>query len=366
MDDVLVRMQQAEIPFFLESYSALDRYFRVKEPGDFHLLTDSTLVSLAKVFENLQYPGLPYEDACLQREGHRYVFRCVDNIDRSPPHPFTAQHLLYSVSRDAFLDPQGVYEDLRREHLVEAIAPIPAWLVIMEAAKLVSRYHYAIDDIVIDGRRRDFVPTDDALNELLTFLLSSRYPEKGLELLEKSGFVEAFWPELHAMTQVLHSKDYHPEGNVWEHTMESLRHRKSGDLRLSMALLLHDIGKPVAKRLKEKPFKNHADLGARISASFLRHLGFPLSFVRDVCFLVRYHMLPAALGKMPLYRIERILDSPLFPTLLELYRADLSSTFLGPEKYYEACRIYRTYQKKQKNPYQRLQRGRRVMDQRPT
>ena len=270
MDDVLVQMQQANIPFFLESYSALDRYFCIKEPGTFHLLTDSTLISLAKVFDNLQYPGLPYEDACLQKDEHRYAFRCVDSIDHSPPHPFTAQHLLYSVSRNAFLDPQGVYEDLRREHLVEATAPIPAWLVVMEAAKLISRYHYAIDDIVVDGRRRDFVPTDDALKELLTFLLSSRYPEKGLQLLEKSGFVEAFWPELHAMTQIPHSKDYHPEGNVWEHTMESLRHRKSSDLKLTTALLLHDIGKPVATRLKEKPFKNHADLGARISASFLR------------------------------------------------------------------------------------------------
>ena len=147
MDDVLVRMQQAEIPFFLESYSALDRYFRVKEPGDFHLLTDSTLVSLAKVFENLQYPGLPYEDACLQREGHRYVFRCVDSMEKPPAHPFTAQNLLYNVGRDAFFDPRGVYRDLRRDHLVAAGPAAPSWLTVMEAAKLVSRYHYETDDL---------------------------------------------------------------------------------------------------------------------------------------------------------------------------------------------------------------------------
>jgi len=362
MDEVLVQLQQVGISFFLESYSALDRYFRLTNHGSTHVLTDATLVDLAKSFESLEYPGLREVDACLQRREGRYIFRCVDSMKEPPRHPFTAQDLFYSVDRDAFFDPHGVYPDLRRSHLVPSLAAAPSWFTIMEAAKLVSRYHYEIDDLTLERRGTDVDLSDDAVRELLAFLLTSRYTEKGLRLLARHGFVEAFWPELHAMNRVEHSKDYHPEGNVWEHTLEALGHRKTTDLTLSMALLLHDVGKPVATRLKEKPFKNHAELGAKIASSFLGQLGFPLPFIRDVCFLVRYHMLPAALGKMPLFRIERILDSPLFPSLLELFRADLSATFRGPEKYYEACRIYKTYRKRKKNPYRRMERGKSVMN----
>ena len=70
-------------------------------------------------------------------------------------------------------------------------------------------------------------------------------------------------------------------------------------------------------------------------------------------FLVRYHMMPAALKQLPIYRSERIMDSPLFPTLLELYRADLSASYWGPEGYYQACQVYRTYRKNKANPYRR-------------
>lgn len=360
MEDVLLRLQSEGVPFFLESYSALDRYFRVKEPGSVYLLTDSSLVSLARIFENLEYPGMPLEDACVEINNRRCIFRCVDSIEDTSPHPFTAQDLLYNVAQGSFLDPRGIYGDLRRENLVAADIPVPMWLTVMEAAKLVSRYHYEVDNLVINNSRNTIEQTETTLRELLIFILSSRYSEKGLSLLDRHGFIELYWPELHAMTRVQHSKEFHPEGNVWEHTLESLRYRKGRDLTLSMALLLHDIGKPVAKALKEKPFKNHAELGAVISESFLRHLGFATPFIRDVCFLIHYHMLPAALVKMPLYRIEKIMDSRLFPSLLELFRADISATFRGPDKYYEACRVYKTYLKRRKNPYKRLKRNRLV------
>ena len=102
MEQVQKRMQGSGIPLFWESYSALDRYFGVRDPGPIHILTDSSLITLAQAFDDLQYPGLLYADACLEREECRVVFRCVDSIDRSPSHPFTAQNLIYSVDRDAF------------------------------------------------------------------------------------------------------------------------------------------------------------------------------------------------------------------------------------------------------------------------
>ena len=62
-------------------------------------------------------------------------------------------------------------------------------------------------------------------------------------------------------------------------------------------------------------------------------------------------MMPAALKILPSFRTEKIFASPLFPTLLELYRADLSSSYADEEEYYEACRIYRAWQRDKGNPY---------------
>ena len=360
MENILAKMQAEGIPVLLESYSALDRYFRIKEPGTVHLLTDSSLVSLAKIFDDLQFPGTPYEDACVVEDSRRYVFRCVDKVEDVPPHPYTAQFLIYNLTRDTYLDPLGIYRDLRLKQLVEADSPDSTWMADMEAAKMVSRYHYEVSLSSTGLDRNGFEPSPEAQRELLEFILSSQFSEKGLTLLYQAGFIKRFWPEIFEMGRAEHSKEYHPEGNVWEHTLQVLRYRKKRNLTLSMALLLHDIGKPVSRKLRDKPFKDHAELGARIASSFLRFLGFPPEFIRNVAFLIRYHMFPAAIRKLPLYRMDKLMDSELFPLLLELYRADISATYRGPGLYYEACRIYKTYLKYKGNPYRTLQKNKKI------
>jgi len=351
MTDALVRLKEENIPYLVCSYSSLDRFFRIKDPGPLYVATDSSLVALAKAFDNLQFPGLPLEDAAVQNGDDRLVFRCVDTLSVPPAAPFTVQRLLYDPARNVFIDRLDLYPDLRAGSLTFVPDSYPRWLGLCEAARLVSRYHYTVDGVSLGWEPGDGLPPEDFQKDLLVSLLTSRFPEKGFALLESSGFVSAAWPELYAMTRVPHVKDYHPEGNVWEHTLATFRHRKRPDLTLSLSLLLHDSGKPVSENTGDKRFDGHAELGARIAARFLRRLGFSDRTVEPVEFLVRYHMMPAALKILPPYRTEKIFASPLFPTLLELYRADLSSSYGDQEGYYEACRIYRAWQKDKGNPY---------------
>jgi poly(A) polymerase len=62
-------------------------------------------------------------------------------------------------------------------------------------------------------------------------------------------------------------------------------------------------------------------------------------------------MLPAALPRLPLIRTQEIMESPLFPTLMELYRCDESSSFKGLDGYYESSAAYQTYLRNRRNPY---------------
>ena len=351
MADALARLKEENIPYLVCSYSSLDRYFRFRSSSPLYLATDSSLVALARAFDDLQFPGLPLEDAAVETGSERLVFRCVDTLSQPPSAPFTVQRLLYDPARNVFIDRLDLYPDLRSNTLTFVPDSNPRWLGMCEAAKLVSRYHYDAEDLNLGWESGDGLPPVSCQRDLLESLLTSRAPEKGFALLEKSGFVSAAWPELYAMTEVPHGKDYHPEGNVWEHTLATFKHRKHPDLTLSLSLLLHDSGKPGSENTGDKRFDGHAELGARLAARFLRRLGFGERLVEPVEFLVRYHMMPAALKILPPFRTEKIFASPLFPTLLELYRADLSSSYGDEEGYYEACRIYRAWQRDKGNPY---------------
>ncbi len=366
MNEVFKMIYSSGVSFFMESFSALDQYFNIKSSKTYYLLTDASLYNLAKIFDELEYPGLHYIDASLKHNGQKYFFRCVDEINNFPSFPFTAQNLLYNIKENSYLDPYGIYRDLRRETLIESNCVEYRWLKVMTASKLISRYHYDIDieqfKIKSSDEKKEFEPCISDQKELLVSILTSSNAEKGLELLFSSGFIAEFWPELLKMRNIEHSKEYHPEGNVWEHTLEALKYRKDNDLTLSMALLLHDIGKTIATGPKEKPFAEHAELGVKIGYPFLKRLGFSHGFINDVLFLVKYHMLPAALNNLPVYRMEKALNHPLFPLLLELYRADTSATFRGPEGYYNACRIYRRYLKNSGNPYRVVKKSKPVMN----
>ena len=186
---------------------------------------------------------------------------------------------------------------------------------------------------------------------ILKQLLSSRFPHRGLKILMQTGFIGEFWPELAQMGGTRHAKEHHPEGDVWQHTLETFRYRKTPDLALSLALLLHDSGKPEAQGKNGNAFDRHAQIGAAVARRFLSRLGFDRDILDETDFLVREHMLPAYIPKLAAYRTEKVMSSPWFPKLLELYRCDLSSTFRGPDAYYEACKTYRRFLKHKKNPF---------------
>lgn len=358
MKEQLAILKQKGLHFLLSSYSALDRYFNIKEPGALYINTDASLVTLAKEFEGLAYPGFPFADAYLNHGNTCIFFRCVDNTAIPFPEPFTAMTLLYNITRKVFLDPLNIYRDIRHPDLILNMNASPPVIVLIEAAKLISRYHYEMGN----GKKIQELPfsyhmSKEMQQHLLVSILLSQYPWKGLTLLQSSGFIEKYWPEVYRMCEVKHIKDYHPEGNVWEHTLETFKYRKKIDLTLSLALLLHDIGKPVAKKTTTKPFHEHSELGDWIARRFLTRLGFSKEMQKNVAYLIRFHMIPWALKRLPLYRTGKLMDSSLFPLLLELYRADVSSTFKGPESYYDACRIYKNYLKSKKSPYKTIKGG---------
>jgi poly(A) polymerase len=364
MDVQLESLASAGVRAFESSFTALDAYFGLRPASIRFAVAACALQDLAAVFDDLRYPGTHYADAAAPGQGSSprqtgaaarpaggalgsLYLRCADSPSEAESAAFAQLDLLRDAARDVFLDPKGVYPSLREK--AATLRPAEAERQLFESAILVSRYDYEIDGDELPALPRDFGP--EAQRDLLELMLTGAHPERGLELLRRAGFVDAYWPEIASLAGTAQSKDFHPEGDAWAHTLETFRHRKEPDLGLSLGLLLHDVGKPRASESEGRRFDRHAEIGRSVAERFLLRLGFPPELVSEASFLVRYHMMPAALPRLPASRLEGVIDDPRFPVLLELYRCDELSTFRGPDGYYEACAAYKSWLKATRNPW---------------
>ena len=365
------------------SFSALDFYWRHTPLPFIRAETNADVSVLARLFENIRFPGVGIADAAVDQDEERWYFYCIDdgpdsgfsrNREKQPAYKLLS--FFRDTAEDRFWDPLGLYPLLRElrdrsgeKNTEEAgcwwkdINPSSGrYRAVMEGALILARYTSAderpgesriIRELarMTENFTEDISPCAEAQQVLLASLMLSPRPDLGLELLKAAGFVEQFWPELAALDNVDHSKEYHPEGNVWKHTLETFRYRKKYDPILSLGLLLHDVGKPVSESSGQRRFDGHAELGARLAGKFLKRLGFSNAAIGAVCWLVKNHMLPAALPRLPLSKTAEVLESGLFPILLELYRCDESSSFKGLDGYYESSAAYQAYLRNRRNPY---------------
>jgi poly(A) polymerase len=355
------------------AFSAIDRYARLPPLPFISLETSADITALARLFENLRFPGAALADAALSQTAQTYYFHCLDSGETRES-SFDLLSFSWDVATHHFYDPADVYPLLKAFRDEQPLAPAPdydlsfpnprveRYRALMDAALILSRYsdkdapRPLLKPIIqaLNNLDAGIPPNAEEQRRLLISLLQSSRPDLGLTLLKAAGFIAEFWGELASLDDVDHAKEFHPEGNVWNHTLETFRYRKTFDARLSLGLLLHDIGKPLAAASGHYRFAGHAELGARVARKFLTRLEFDAALIDDVSFLVRNHMLPAAVKRLPLSRTQDILESPLFPTLLELYRCDESSSFKGLDGYYKSSAAYQAYLKQRRNPYRAM------------
>lgn len=336
--------------WYYSSFSALDHYFQ-REPAPVAYVTvEGDLIALAKAIPDLEFPGVRHADAATWDDGRRVYLRCIDPHTKPRPQAFRPLNLLYDPVGVRYLDPYDDYRALRGEELEPTDEPYDPLHRLLDASIAVSRYPHRLARELESLGRFPELPTE-TLRSLLAQILTGPFPDNGLRLLDEHGFVDAYLPELTAMKGTSHSKEHHPEGDVWNHSLETFRYRRSRDLALTLGLLLHDSGKPLAVPHGGRRFDGHAEIGAKLAGKLLRRLGFDEDLVEDVFWLVSRHMFPGALHALPTFRTERLMADRRFPVLLELYRCDLESTYRGPDGYYRACKIYRDYMKNSANPY---------------
>ncbi len=170
------------------------------------------------------------------------------------------------------------------------------------------------------------LPPEQLRTELEKLLLIPER-EKAFRLMAETGMLRVILPEADAMRGVTQPVQFHPEGDVFEHTMLMLSHIACPTPALVWSVLLHDIAKPVTRTEKDgiPHFYGHEAVGAGMAQTILERLKAPEALTLSVTEAVRNHMRFAHVDKMRPAKWRRIASAPNFPLELELHRIDCIS-----------------------------------------
>ena len=210
-------------------------------------------------------------------------------------------------------------------------------LRMMRAIRFATQLSFKIDantfSAIKETASRIDIVSQERITDEFNKILGSPKPSLGLHLLEETGLLQYFLPELINTKGVEQRQDHHHK-DVYYHTLQVLDQVAdlSNSLELRLAALLHDIAKPRTKRYDSTQgwtFHGHEVVGERMSAAILHRLKYPgylISYVRKI---VRLHLRPMALVS------EDVTDSAIrrllfmagaeFDDLMLLCRADITS-----------------------------------------
>ena len=251
---------------------------------------------------------------------------------------FTINALMQDVLTGEIVDHFGGVRDIRagviRRVADDTFTEDP--LRVLRAAQFAARLGFAVaEETLALCRTLDLsgLAFERVFDELAKTLVKAAHPSAFFTTLKAMNQLDHWFPEVAALRGVMQEPKYHPEGDVWEHTMQvidqaaKLRERAQQPLYLMLAALCHDLGKPQATQVIDGRIRafNHETLGLPLAERFLARLTTEVKLHKYVANMVALHMRPNTLVHMKSGRnaYMRLFDEALVPEdLLLLAKAD--------------------------------------------
>ncbi len=170
----------------------------------------------------------------------------------------------------------------------------------------------------------------ERIRDEFSHILVAKNRARGLDLLVASGLLKEFLPEALDLQGCEQPPQWHPEGDVYVHTRIALSLLDSPPLNLTLAVLLHDIGKPATQTWDEEAerfrFNGHDKVGAKIAEEILRRMRYSNHTIDEVSFMVSRHMQFMHVKDMRVAKLKRFMAAESFEMETELHRVDCDSS----------------------------------------
>jgi poly(A) polymerase len=337
-------------------------------PPDYDIVTSARPDEICSLFSHTIPVGISFGVVLVIEGGQKYevaTFRTEDNyLDGRRPsrvvfataeedvrrRDFTVNGILLDPEAGTLIDYVGGRKDIS-SRLIRTIGAAEKrfaedHLRMLRAVRFAANLGYDVDDDIltaIRGHVKDIHRISaERIRDELTKLLTRGGARRGMELMADTGLLEELLPEVKAFSGIEQPPTFHPEGDVWEHTLRMLAMlpaETEADPRLAWGVVLHDAGKAVTRSVDERGvhFYGHVQRGEEIARRAMERLRFSGSDQATILSLIHGHMLFMNVREMRPSRLKRFLRMPDFALHLELHRLDCLGSH-GLLDNYEFCR----------------------------
>jgi len=202
-------------------------------------------------------------------------------------------------------------------------------LRMLRAVRFAARFEYTIEAETFAAMQKLSqqiqVVSRERVRDELTRMLTEGHGRRAFLLLDQSGLLQHVLPEISAMKGVEQPPEFHPEGDVFVHTLLLLDHLPQPcPMTLAWGALLHDVGKPATFRVAPDRirFDNHVEVGVKMAEKICRRQRFSNDEAEQVLTLVENHMRFGHVSRMKESTLKRFMRLPAFDEHLALHRAD--------------------------------------------
>ena len=329
---------------------------RGKQPKDFDVATSATPQEVMAIFPRTVPVGVAFgvvrvlsrgdNPLCIEvatfridgaysdeRRPDSVVF--TNEIEDVKRRDFTINGLLFDPLKDELLDYVGGRADLEKKILRAIGDPQKRFaedhLRLMRAIRFAARLDFEIDpqtfSAIKDCAPKIVTVSAERIRDELNQMLTGPNPRGAFEMLKKARLLKYVLPEIDALQGVAQPEQFHPEGDVWVHTLMLLGQLENASLTLALGALFHDVGKPKTFQMTDRiRFNEHEKVGAKMTEEILERLKYPREIIDRVVALVHQHMTFKDARNMRPSTLKRFLRQPHFDEHLALHKLDCTAS----------------------------------------
>ncbi len=367
-DEIARRLQQSGYEAYFVGGCVRD-FILEKDSSDYDIVTSALPNQVIELFPHTVTIGAKFGVVAVVMENHPYevaTFRS-DDVYEDGRHPsnvkfssakedvfrrdFTINGLLMDPTRGEIFDYVNGRADIERK-IIRTIGDPDSrfsedYLRMLRAIRFTANLGFEIESETKKAIERHAPKINqisaERIREELNKILTHGGSRIGFELMVETGVLKEILPEVNQLKGVEQPPRFHPEGDVWQHTLKMLECLPANgnvekDICLAWGVLLHDVGKSVTRSEDENGvhFYGHVQKGEAIAENIMQRLRFSRAQRETVLHLIRQHMVFMNVRKMRPGRLKRFLRMPNFDLHLELHRLDCIASH-GILDNYEFC-----------------------------
>lgn len=202
-------------------------------------------------------------------------------------------------------------------------------LRLLRAVRFAARFGFTLETATFAAMRhlaaRITAVSRERIRDEITKMLTEGQARRAFELLDETDLLVQILPEISRMKGVAQPPQYHPEGDVFIHTLMLLQQLEPAcPCTLAWGALLHDVGKPPTFRIAPDRirFDGHVEVGVAIGAEICRRFRFSNEDTRQILALIEHHMRFADAPRMKASTLKRFFRLQCFEEHLQLHRMD--------------------------------------------